>query len=764
MRILIASGGPRASEAKALVEACRLDRVSVETRTIAGPSDLARTEGIDLLLVAEPDARVRMSVDPLEMARRELPIMLLVSELTAEDALFSSRCAAPVSLFRHGPGPLREAIVRRLEARRAHDERRRKELDEVLRASEQIRALVNVSVNDVVFALRVEGGNFRYLEVNPAFTEATGIGAEQVVGKLIDEVIPEPSLSLVKWKLREAIEERHTVRWDEVTEYPAGRRHQEVSITPVLFGDGRVTKLLGTSHDTTAEHEQSEAIQRYANIVEAVQIGLTAWTVADPDPASIVLGGANPAASALLGLDDARANGQPMAELLPAPMAGPLAELIAEVARTGEVRENPEVWTGGPKHRVLSVKAFPLPGLVGLAIEDVSEQVRMRELNAAGREILEKVATGATLGETLIALVMQIERLAPPAIAAVLLVTAEGDRLTLGAAPHLPRRFQRALEGLPIGASTALERPIVVSDVETDPRWREHRELAREHGLRAIWATPLLSTQRRVLGTIALYYREPHAPSDAERELVTRAEHVASIAIHRFELDEQLRELTARVETAREEERTGIARELHDELGQSLTAIKLDLAFLARRLEGRDGVAALIEKLHESMRLTDETIGQLRRISAELRPAVLDEVGLGSALAWQANEFEKRTHTACSVQSAVPDRAMKRDVATTVFRVFQEALTNVARHAEAEHVEARLAERDGALVLEVSDDGRGIAPEKLESPRSLGLVGMRERARRLGGSVRVTPVRPHGTRVTLRLPESRVRTLEEVAS
>jgi signal transduction histidine kinase len=232
--------------------------------------------------------------------------------------------------------------------------------------------------------------------------------------------------------------------------------------------------------------------------------------------------------------------------------------------------------------------------------------------------------------------------------------------------------------------------------------------------------------------------------------------HVAGIAIERHELDEQLRQLAAHIDAAREDDRTVIAREIHDQLGQQLTLLKVDLAWIARRATA-DTLARdqLLEKLGGIGELADELIAEVRRISTELRPAILDDVGLDAALAWQAEEFTRRTKIACTLHSGLSDDDhIPRAIATAVFRVFQEALTNVIRHAGATHVDVRIEEASTGLIMTVSDDGEGIAPDKLENPRSLGLLGMRERARRLGGTVTIERRKPHGTTVTLELPSS----------
>jgi two-component system sensor histidine kinase UhpB len=212
---------------------------------------------------------------------------------------------------------------------------------------------------------------------------------------------------------------------------------------------------------------------------------------------------------------------------------------------------------------------------------------------------------------------------------------------------------------------------------------------------------------------------------------------------------EQLRALAARVESVREQERVRIAREIHDELGQSLTCMGMDLAFLDRQIdpENKDAaarVAALVE-------LVKDTIRCVRRISSELRPSILDDLGLGAAIEWLAHDFEARTHIACAVE--VPeDLALPFDLATPLFRVCQEALTNVTRHASATNVSIRLACSTSHISLAIEDNGRGITEEEIKRYGSLGLLGMKERITILGGTLDVEGKPGAGTTLTIQIP------------
>jgi two-component system sensor histidine kinase UhpB len=210
-----------------------------------------------------------------------------------------------------------------------------------------------------------------------------------------------------------------------------------------------------------------------------------------------------------------------------------------------------------------------------------------------------------------------------------------------------------------------------------------------------------------------------------------------------------LRELSARVLEAREEEKTRIARELHDELGQLLTALKMDLASMRERLPGELHATA-----SEMSGLLDQTVAATRRISADLRPLMLDDLGLADAARWLAEDFSNRSSIACRMEVAGGDalESLSKSVSTAVYRAIQESLTNIARHAQAKSAWATLAVAGDEILFEMEDDGRGIAPEDLAKARSLGLKGMRERIAHLGGTFEIARAPRGGTRLRVRVP------------
>jgi signal transduction histidine kinase len=210
---------------------------------------------------------------------------------------------------------------------------------------------------------------------------------------------------------------------------------------------------------------------------------------------------------------------------------------------------------------------------------------------------------------------------------------------------------------------------------------------------------------------------------------------------------DRLRALAARLQRAREEERTSVAREIHDQLGQALTAIKIDLSSVIRELpKDKKG------RCESILELVDQTIQSVRRIASELRPAILDALGLVAAVEWAAEEFEVRTGIKCRLDLPQEDIVIEQERATALFRILQETLTNVVRHAHATEVNVRLAKEEGRLTLNIRDNGKGIDAEQLSFSRSLGILGMRERAWLLGGELDISGAPGKGTTVRVRIP------------
>ena len=279
---------------------------------------------------------------------------------------------------------------------------------------------------------------------------------------------------------------------------------------------------------------------------------------------------------------------------------------------------------------------------------------------------------------------------------------------------------------------------------------------ARPASPTAAWATTPSSSALRADGT--------EFPIEASiSKAGTGGEHLYTVILRDITLRKQaedalrqsqaeLRELSAQVLQAREDEKTRIARELHDELGQQLTALKMDLAWARERVPADSGdLAAKLARMDATL---DTTVSATRRISADLRPLMLDDLGLAEAAEWLVEDFEQRSGIVCelALEDSATVSALEPATATALYRMLQESLTNVARHSQAGHVSVALGIDGGDVFLAIEDDGRGISAEDRQKTRSFGLKGLRERAHYLGGTAQIEPASERGTRVAVRVP------------
>lgn len=260
-----------------------------------------------------------------------------------------------------------------------------------------------------------------------------------------------------------------------------------------------------------------------------------------------------------------------------------------------------------------------------------------------------------------------------------------------------------------------------------------------------------LKGTRRWLNTHAVPLRGPDGTITASlgitRDVTERKQYEAKLQASRA----ALRRLATRHQDVREGERTRIAREIHDSLGQALTALKLQLAAL-QEAAAKEG-SPLAGSLCETALMVDDMVKGVRRIATELRPPILDQLGLPAAVEWLAHDFARRTGMACRADTVIPkDSVIGANAATALFRIVQEALTNVSRHAGASRVHIELGVKSECVTLEITDDGGGITELAATGPGSLGILGMRERAAALGGVLEVGPATGGGTRVAAWLP------------
>jgi PAS domain S-box-containing protein len=266
-----------------------------------------------------------------------------------------------------------------------------------------------------------------------------------------------------------------------------------------------------------------------------------------------------------------------------------------------------------------------------------------------------------------------------------------------------------------------------------------------------------LMYQTELIGSLNLVRRECAGFSVDELDILTEVTDSLVVAIQNARLfrqvrdgRERLRALAEYLQSARESERQTIARELHDEFGQALSVLKMDLGWIDRRLSKK--ALALHQRVEQMNLMIDNLTGLLHKVATELRPVMLDDLGLPAAIEWQVQEFSNHTGLACQLSLDRPDVVLDPQTALRVFRILQEALTNIARHAHATHAEVWLKMSPTSLSLTIHDDGVGIDEHCLNDPLSLGLLGMRERAISSGGSVTISGAPGAGTTVAVEIP------------
>jgi signal transduction histidine kinase len=321
--------------------------------------------------------------------------------------------------------------------------------------------------------------------------------------------------------------------------------------------------------------------------------------------------------------------------------------------------------------------------------------------------------------------------------------------------------FQKITQETPLDAGIGLPGRVLVSgepawiiDVTKDANF-PRAQLAQDIGIKSGFAFPIL-IGRRVVGVMEFFSPRAMEPDQQVLDIMAQIGTQLGRVLERKQAhgesertQDQLRKLYHRLEQVREEERTRTAREVHDHLGQVLTTIKLELSLLRKKLAPDNPV--IQKAAAQLLEMSDDAIQSVKKISMDLRPPILDDLGIAEAIVWQAKEFTNRTGIKCDFEDDLEGFELDLERSTTLFRIFQETLTNIVRHAEASEVCVTLSNGDDTVTLKVQDNGCGILPSQVANLRSLGLLGMRERAMVWGGNVLIYGAPNEGTTVNINI-------------
>jgi NO-binding membrane sensor protein with MHYT domain/signal transduction histidine kinase len=392
------------------------------------------------------------------------------------------------------------------------------------------------------------------------------------------------------------------------------------------------------------------------------------------------------------------------------------------------------------------------------AVMDLTERKQDELLLAGEKRLLEMIARGESRTTILDALCRLVEALANGPLSSILLLDPNAGCLRHGAAPSLPAPYTEAINGIVVGPSvgscgTAAYRgePVVVSDIATDPLWTDFRALALEHGLRACWSTPILSSEGKVLGTFAIYYREPRTPTPYEQNVIEQMTHLASIAVERDQVEGARRELAGRLIDAQEEERSRIGRELHDHISQTLNVLTIKIDQLSANAEITAGIATALDELRRD---TSDIGDDVRRLSHRLHSSTLDYLGIVPALQKLVAELSDRHGISIAFTHTLLPAALPSEVALCLFRIAEESLANVAKHSKARSAQVHIGGAADGIHLTVEDAGEGFDVTGARGRAGLGLVSMRERLRILHGTLRIDSAPARGTRIDVWIPQA----------
>jgi PAS domain S-box-containing protein len=603
-----------------------------------------------------------------------------------------------------------------------------KKAAESIRANEQKIDLIYNTTQDVLYLITVKDKRYCFASVNKSFYTTTGFAEEQVVGKYIDEVIPEPSLSIVLKNYRTAIDNKQTYQWQEVSEYPTGTKTGIVSITPVFDANGECNMLVGSVHDITKLKAAEAAIRNNEEKRTLIMNAALDAIICIDSKGMITFW--NPQAEKIFGWKEEEIMGKLLsAIIIPAAYAAMHDRGMENYLKTGH----------GPALNVLlQLKAinrtgieFPIE-LTVLPIKQGDEEF----FCAFIRDITERVKA-------------QNEIINEKNLSDSVINSLPGVFYLYNRAGNF-LRWNKNFETVTkySAEEVAQMHPLDFFDSDHKKLVAKKIDNTFELGEDNVVADFLLKTKDKITYYFtgkSIEYRGEDCLAGVGIDFTERIRAQEKIR----ETTEQLRQLTAHLQSIREEERKRIGREIHDELGQQLTAIKMDVAWIDKKTP--EDAIMIKGKLKSVISLLDGSNQSIRRILNELRPAILDDHGLMEALQWLGKQLTETRGIGFKFTSAETNLKLPGPIATCIFRVYQEALTNIVRHSKAKNIAVSLIINNNIITVHLADDGNGFDPLTVKNNKSFGILGMKERVLSLGGEFELISSPGNGTTISMRL-------------
>ncbi len=402
-----------------------------------------------------------------------------------------------------------------------------------------------------------------------------------------------------------------------------------------------------------------------------------------------------------------------------------------------------------------------------VTFRDISERHRNENLLRGEQQILEMISVEKSLLEICERICRFVEELDRGSICSIFLY--DGIALRVGAAPSLPAAYLQAIEGMlsspqrgSCGTAAYRKKQVIVADIAADPLWEPFRNLASEYGLGACWSTPILSKSNTVLGVLGIYQRQPQHPNVDDFTLMDLSCGLAGVAIERHVAraalrtnQEELQALGGQLISAQEDERRRISRELHDDMNQRLAVLALDLQSAQKGLSLSSPMYHTFQKLYDEVSTLSDDV---RHLAYQLHPSILDDLGLEVALRSYLNDFSKWESIPVVFTSIDIPVSLSQDIASCLYRLTQEGLRNVSRHAQATQIEVKLLEDKGGLRLAIKDNGKGFCVEEIRlGKHGLGLIGMQERVRVVQGTYEMKSFPGQGTEIIVWVPIREVK-------